>query len=170
MEEFKAFDEITQPDARHALLGQITGCPWTLEALYDEISEIELHDDVPEDLRSQFNVIRNLAIYTWYSYSLDPIVELKCHILIEYALKLKEGSEEYKPFPRRLKKALKEGWIQDCGFRQFKSKPKGSQDICKELFEYLPLIRNMHAHGSNYLDQTAIRELQFCADFINQLF
>lgn len=72
MEQLKSFEEIIKPDDQHSLIDQVTGTRLILRSLYSAIEEIELNESVPEKIRSQFNVARNLAIYTWYSYSFDP--------------------------------------------------------------------------------------------------
>jgi len=169
MEELKKFEEILLPDERHVLLDQITGTKLTLEGLYEAVSAINLTEGVPEEIKSQFNVTRNLAIYTWFSYSFDPVVRLKTYILIEYALRLKDGSGEWR-LPRLIKRAISKGWIKDKGFRHFKAKSPESTEYCETLIEVLPKLRNSEAHGSNSLDQNAVMHLQICADFINQLF
>ena len=93
MEEFKAIHELTEPDERNRFF--VTqdpegGCsrPLELKDVYDDVAAITLESFVPEDVISQFNVARNLCVYSWYSYSFHQIVEGKSFATIEQALKI----------------------------------------------------------------------------------
>ena len=169
MEEFTQFEDINKPDERHALIDQVTGTRFTLEGLYKALDGINLVDDAPEEIQSQFNVTKNLAIYTWYSYSLDPVVQLKTYILIEHALKIKSGKEKW-PLPKLIKKAISRGWVTDNGFSHIKADNENPTKYVEKMISILPIIRNTAAHGSNTLDQRAIKHIQICADWINQIF
>ncbi|QYJ99756.1 hypothetical protein [Shewanella psychrotolerans] len=169
MEEFIKFSEINKPDERHALLEQVTGTRFTLECLYSALDEITLIAGVPEEIQSQFNVTKNLAIYTWYSYSLDPVVKLKTYILIEHALKVKTGKKKW-PFPKLIKRAIRSGWVKDSGFRHIEYDELNPDMYVEDMIELLPIMRNAAAHGSNDLYQGAVLYIQICADWINQIF
>ena len=70
MEKLKKFDEICLPDFRSTLymiVNHETGLKrdFRIEDLYEQVRSIELQNTVPEDIRSQFNVARNLCLYTW---------------------------------------------------------------------------------------------------------
>lgn len=169
MEEFKNLDQITEPDERHGLLDALTGRRFTLEGLHAAVKGVELCEAAPEEIKSQFNVARNLILYTWFSYSLDPVAQLKTYILIEHALNIKDGGRD-RPLKTMLKRAVSEVWISDSGFRHVTFDPKEPQKYCASLVETLPSLRNDASHGSNMLCQGAVSHLQICADFINQLF
>jgi len=169
VEEFKRFDEVTVPDETHAMIDALTGTRLTLEGLYQAIEQIELNESAPKEIRSQFNVTRNLAVYTWFSYSLDPVAQLKSYILIEHALNIKDGNRD-RPLKVMLRRAVSENWIVDAGFRHVTSNPEAPQEYCKKLITVLPSLRNNAAHGDSLLIQRAVGHLQICADFINQLF
>lgn len=169
MEQFKAFGEIVLPDKRHSLMDEITGFQWTLEGLHHDLGLLVLSPTVPEEIRSQFNVAKNLALYTWYSYSLDPVVQLKSYILIEHALNLRDGRRN-REFKSLLKHAVSERWIVDSGFFHVGGTRGDDQAYCKKLTELLPKRRNAAAHGDVTLQQDAVRCLAISANFINQLF
>lgn len=169
MEEFKRFEEIITADKGHALIDSLTGTQLTLEVLYDEVERIELNAAAPEEIISQFNVVRNLALYAWFSYSLDPVSQLKSYILIEHALNIKDENQD-RALKTLLKRAVSAGWINDTGFRHVTLDPGDPQKYCKTLVEALPLLRNSAAHGSNMLYQGSVSHLKICADFVNQLF
>lgn len=168
MEEFLKLEEVVKPDMRHGLLGQVTGCPYTLETLYKEIKPIVLNDNVPDDVLSQFNVTKNLAIYTWFSYSLAPVMDLKTYVDMEHALRLKFDDDKT-AFRNLIEKAVSQELIVDHGFRHI-DLGANFQEYSKRLIRTLPNLRNEAAHGSTNLDFNCILSLGICADFINQLF
>ena len=169
MEQFKTLNEVGQPDERHALLDAVTGTQLTLEGLHHALSQLSLSSSAPAEIQSQFNVCRNLALYTWYSYSLDPVVQLKSYILIEHALDIRDGRRK-RNFKGLLKRAVSERWIVDAGFSHVRQTSGDDQAYCKKLIGVLPSLRNAAAHGSNALHQNAVQCLALSADFINQLF
>lgn len=168
MEEFISLEEITKPDERHGLLGQITGCPYSLETLYKAIEPIFLNDTVPDDVISQFNITKNLAIYTWFSYSLAPVVDLKTYVDMEHALRLKYDDKKT-AFRNLIEKAVNQKLIMDSGFRHI-NYGDDPQEYSRNLIKTLPNLRNGAAHGSTNLDFNCTLTLGICADFINQLF
>jgi len=168
MEEFIKLDEVSEPDKRHGLIGQVTGCPYTLEILHSEIEPIVLNDNVPDDVISQFNVTKNLAIYTWFSYSLAPVMDLKTYVDMEHALRLKFDDEKT-AFRNLIEKAVNQELIMDHGFRHIDF-GEDIQEYSRRLIRTLPNLRNEAAHGSTNLDFNIVLSLGICADFINQLF
>lgn len=168
MEKFISLEEVTKPDERHLLLGEAFGCPYTLENLYKEIEPIVLNKNVPDDLVSQFNATKNLAIYTWFSYSLAPVMDLKTYVDIEHALRLK-FEDEKTAFRNLIEKAVNQKLIMDSGFRHF-DVGNNPQEYSRRLIKTLPNLRNEAAHGSTNLDFNCTLTLGICADFINQLF
>ncbi|SNC74479.1 hypothetical protein SAMN04487881_2380 [Marinobacter sp. es.048] len=169
MEKFIEFEDITKPDERHGLIDDLTGTRLTLESMYQALDEIKLVGFVPEEIQSQFNVTKNLTIYTWYSYSLDPVAQLKTYILIEHALKLKFDKENWS-FPKLIRKAISRGWIKDSGFSHIEVDPEDDTKYVRKMIGILPSLRNSAAHGSNGLHQNAVGHIKICSEWINQLF
>src|ERR1700752_5047991 len=93
MEEFKELQELTKIDEAHVLIGQLTGSVPDLSRLHTSVSSVTMHSGVPEEIRSQFNVARNMALYQYFFYALAPEVQLKTYAIIEYALRLKAGPD-----------------------------------------------------------------------------
>jgi len=168
MEQLKTLDGLTNIDEKHLLLAKITGGIIDLSKLYEAVNSIELHDGVPEELHDQYNVARNMALYTYYFYALAPVVQLKTYILIEHALKMKNGKGT-PPFKELLRRAVEKGWISDKGFRHL-SPPSETSEYCRRLIDVLPRLRNEAAHGSNTLTPDCVGHLEKCVDFINQLY
>jgi hypothetical protein len=169
MEIFKRLSEVAEIDRKHLLLGRINGAVIQLDMLHARLDEIELHSGVPEEVRGQFNVAKNMALYTYFCYSLAPEVQLKTYTIIEYALRLKANSDRKLMLRKLLKMAVREQWISDAGFRHIKN-PSRENHYCKSLIEVLPSLRNSSAHGSNMLVPDCIGHIEKCADFVNQLF
>ena len=168
-EQLKALNELEKIDERHILRAQITGRIWSKEGLHAAISSITINDAAPEEVRSQFNVARNLALYSHYCYSFAPLVQSHTFTIIEFALKIKEGSGKRKPLFQLLEMAVKEKWVNDAGFRHIPN-PSSDNLYCQSLVKTITNLRNDFAHGSNQLSPFIIDYLTICADFVNQLF
>jgi hypothetical protein len=169
MEELKTLENLEKIDDRHVLLGQVTGRMWSKEHLHATVSAITVHDGVPEDIKNQFNVARNLALYSYYCYSFAPLLQGATFTVLEFALKLKEGSSKKIAFAHLLEMAVRKGWIQDRGFRHVEN-PTDDNVYSTSLSTTIPSLRNDFAHGSNQLTPDIIFHLEVCADFVNQLF
>lgn len=145
----------------------------TLSDIYKSVESIKLDESVPDDVKSQFNVAKNLAIYTWFCYSFHQISELKAFSTLEMALRMKFGKDEQKlRFKTLLTKAVESGMIKDIGFNHIKETLKNpdSTAYTERLPDLIPKFRNNLAHGSCILHPDSCINLQICADFINQLF
>lgn len=169
MEDFKRFDEITQMDDRHRLMGLLTGAPISLECIYKYLEQEKLHTNVPEEVKNQFNVLKNMALYTYFSYSLAPEVNFKTYTLFELSLRLKIKPEKRMMLRQLLNHAVTQQLISDKGFRHIKS-PSKNNKWCKSLPKLLPDLRNPKAHGSTSLTGDCLTNISICVDFINQLF
>ena len=128
-----------------------------------------MHSGVPEEIRSQFNVARNMALYQYFFYALAPEVQLKTYTIIEYALRLRAGTGKKLMLKDLIEKANREGWISDASFRHIDN-PRPDNPYCASLTSVLPDLRNAAAHGSKQLTPNCMGHLEKCADFVNQLF
>lgn len=176
MEKFKELSKLTEIDSRHLAFAKVTGNLPDLEKIHQLLSKETLNPEVPEDIQSQFNVARNMAIYSYFLYSLAPEVQHKTYTVIEFALRIKSEQHQIqkkssKPMMLRqlLKLALKKGWINDKGFRHVKN-PSDSNQWCKDMVDTIPNLRNSQAHGTHLLVPDFYHHIRVCADFINQLF
>ena len=71
---FKLLSEVCEPDMRQSRMVVQGGSGWrskTLSDLHGGISEIELGDYVPVDVRIQFDNARNLLLYSWFVFDRD---------------------------------------------------------------------------------------------------
>jgi hypothetical protein len=169
MEQFKAYEEIKRMDQSHALLAQITGYIPSLPKLHAALAEIELHDGVPEDVRGQFNVARNMALYTYFHYAMAPEVQMKTYSVIELGLKRRLPHMAKRTLAPLLREAVAQGLLSDSGFRHLPT-PDPGNSYSQSLITVLPDLRNSSAHGSTNLNSDCVGHIEKCADLINQLF
>jgi hypothetical protein len=174
MEEFKSYDSLLDPDERNSywcIEDTSSGVTrsLSLEDVYNSISEISLDAVIPEDIKSQFNVAKNVAAYSWFCYPFHQVCEMKVYATVECALKQRLGKEW--PFPKLIKKAINWGLITDKGFSHIaEPEDEASVEYSKSLVEIMPELRNGLAHGGTTLHPGAVSTLKICADFINQLY
>lgn len=163
MESFVDYNQIMDRDARHA------GYHFTLRDLYESVSSVKLSENVPEVIHSQLNVAKNMAVYSYYLYSLAPEVGLKSFRIIELALKIKYPEMEKSGLKRLLTRAVKDGLLQDEGFSICDGASQDNE-YSKSLIETIPDLRNSLSHGSPMLHPQCVRFLVTASELINQLF
>ena len=169
MEQFKAYEEIKRLDRGHTLLGQITGYVVSLPRLHTALSGIELYAGVPEDVQGQFNVARNMALYTYFHYAMAPEVQMKTYSVIELALKRRFPHMARKTLAPLLREAVRQELLKDAGFRHLTTQDPANS-YSKSLVTVLPDLRNSSAHGSTNLMPDCVGHIEKCADLINLLF
>lgn len=82
MEKLKHLEEVCQADLRYQNrvdLDHMTGriSETTIESLYRLIEPIQLTENVPEEVRSHFEIARNLALYSWFVYSFNVVAAMQ---------------------------------------------------------------------------------------------
>ncbi|WP_017454476.1 hypothetical protein [Herbaspirillum rubrisubalbicans] len=169
MEELKTVEQLCMVDERHELLSQLTGKIFDLSVFHSAISKIDLKSEVPEEIRSQFNVARNMALYSYFCYSFAPEVQAKTFVLIEHALRLREASGRRLMLKKLLSIAVESGWIKDFRFSHLQT-PDPKNSYSRSLVDLIPSMRNEFAHGTNMVLPDCIGHLRICADLINQLY
>ena len=167
MEQIKEFNEITRIDERHVLLGQMTGGILALEKLHSAVSAIELRSEVPSEIRGQFNVARNMTLYSFFCFSLAPEVRMKSYSVMELALRTRFGDRETH-LKNLVRRAVDRGLLLDRGFRHLEEDPENSYS--RSLIDVLPSLRNEAAHGSTLVTPDCLGHIEKCADFVNQIF
>jgi hypothetical protein len=179
MEKLKELEQICLPDTRSALfviINRETGQrrDYRIEDLHEQVRSIELHDVVPEDIRSQFNVARNLSLYTWFCYSFHNVSSLKAYSTVEMALRMRLGKPDKAKASlwRMMEEAVNKGFINDGRFGQpaEQSADPQSMSFVEGLPKAIAYLRNLDAHGSTALGPWSLTTLSLCADIINQLF
>ncbi|WP_063332084.1 hypothetical protein [Marinomonas sp. TW1] len=126
MEKFKSLDELTKLDPKHEQLAMLTHALPDLEKTHHHLSQEVLNDTVPDELKGQFNVAKNMALYTYFFFALAPEVHLKTYTVIEHALRLKANTKKHLGLRKLLEIAVKEGWICDADFRHLETYEPGN--------------------------------------------
>lgn len=175
MEEFKKFDEINKPDIRNTFYVAIdketgTQHPITLKDVYESISLVNLSDSVPEEIRSQFNIVKNLYLYTWHCYAFFQVVELKCFSVLEYALKWVVSDEDIWGAYTLILKAVETGKITEEFIKKDMALEHITENHYKEFARSFSNLRNTLAHGSTMLHSLSLDVVYRCSLLINHLF
>lgn len=162
MEKLKPLEEVCQPDVRYrnrADLNLRTGVmtETTIESLYRLIEPIHLNDNVPEEVRSHFEIARNLALYSWFVYSFNVVASMHAYSSLEMALKRKTGKSRIK-FKKTLEKV----------YRSLQLASGVGPPVA--LSEAISHMRNDLAHGNTTMHGQGIAVLAMCAELINELF
>jgi hypothetical protein len=108
MEEFTGLESVMQPDERYILHSLVAGdnCPQGLEGHYEQVASFVLNETVPENIRGQFNIARNVLLYTWFEYSFFPVAALQVFTALEYALRERLGEGIIAKLKKQRKKGL----------------------------------------------------------------
>lgn len=169
MEEFKSLNELMEMDRKHKLMGGVTGSLPSLERMHKCLASEVLNEEVPDEIKGQFNVAKNMAIYSYFFYALASEVHLKTYTIIEHALRLRVKSNKRMMLKALINHAVSQRWISDAGFRHITS-PSSSNEWCKSMVDAIPNLRNSQAHGSSMLVGDCLHHISSCTDFVNQLF
>lgn len=168
MDSFKPFDEIMCVDKKHLFLQKMGGKEIDLPTHHSTLEAIQMHTGVPQIIRSQFNIARNMALYSYFFYSLGSEVQLKACSVIEHALRIKAKRPKLM-LRQLLTLANEKNWLADSGFRHIEALQQ-KKGYCKSLERVLPHLRNESAHGVPPLVWDCVGHIERCADLVNQLF
>lgn len=186
MEKLKEKDRITAPDERQkhfVVIDAESGKfrPLSLNDIFDNAFSIQLHDGVPDEIRSHFATAQNLLVYSWFYYPFTVTAKFMAYVSLEFALKKKFCKpKERIPLKKLLEKAVKEGLIKDEGFSRIRRRTafipelndEDNKDVnryAKILMDTIPSLRNHLAHGSSHLND-GTSTVRVCAEIINQLY
>jgi len=126
-------DNVCEPDVRNKLFvrydpEQKAWRRLELKDQHEAIASIQLHDTVPENVKIQFETIRNLYLYAWFVYRFYPVCEHMAFCCLEYALREKFGIivEQDSQYVKKGKKAtfrpllryaIEKGYLKNEGFK-----------------------------------------------------
>jgi len=196
MERLKSLQEIMAPDSRTGAFVKFDEktneiLPIQLEDYHRRLSDIALREQVPEDIRSYFETVKNICLYGWFVYSFFTVSTFLSYIAIEMSLRRRfqnDDPDRKWPFKRLLQEARDRCLISERGFlsiqaeREYHAKlaaelgslfEQSVADYCSVLVDCLPQLRNSFAHPSSNTILTpgdALSSLTVAAEFINQLF
>lgn len=158
MEQLKKLEEVCQPDERYrgrADRDHATGAMTltTIESFYVVVESIRLNDNVPDTVRSHFNVARNLALYSWFVYSFSEVASMQALASLEMAAREKTGERE-------------------TGFKNLLDKLFKGEQFTPELSlaKGVSTLRNRLAHGSTMISGQGLSIVRACATLINEIF
>ncbi len=174
MERFKKLDEIQKYDERFDMFAGASAynsdlpSGLTLKYIYEKVESIELIDNVPEKIKSEFNIAKNLYVYSYYSYPFKTVSDLKSISTLEYALRTFYNIKDKREGLRKLlNRAISEGKIIYLDSNDEK------KTIKEQIFraKFLSISRNNLAHGSSNLYlPTDNKIITVCGNCINQLY
>ena len=196
----KPLDELTLPDPRigwEPLFQGIDDSAKVLE-IHERINKYSsLHTSVPESIKSQFEIARNLMLYTYFVFEFQTQAELQAYAALEYALRERLGrptrdgksGKVAKPLMLRalLEKAVAENLIQPETLpswtwandrRKWFAEnyghpyvPLTGKDWLEDILKLVTDLRNHIAHGNPHLYlPNSFNQIELCADIINALF
>lgn len=159
MERLKRLEDICRPDERYQNRVDIdlsTGAvtPTTVESIYVLVEKIKLGAGVPDEVRSHFEIARNLALYSWFVYSFNVVAGMQAFASLEMAVRIKTNATKDNNFYDLLEKVF----------------PGRELAPGISLRKAITKMRNDLAHGSSMMHGQGISGLRFCADLINELF
>jgi len=188
VEEFKKIDELMQHDSRFDMFvgenfyHESLPKGLKLHHVYNKVKDINLLDNVHEDIQSQFNIAKNLFVYSWYCYPFSNVAELKAISTLEFALRMQLDKKRY-TLRRLLDYAIENDYLIDSSLYELEKRWKENdlgrglkpikidyKERTKFTAELVCIHRNDLAHGSNTLTIPSARIFEISADFINQLF
>lgn len=158
MERLKKLEEVLEPDERNRNrfdFNYSTGemMPTGIDSIYRVVEGIQLNENVPDEVRSQFNVARNLALYSWFAYSFHEIAARQALATLEMSVRQKTGDDK-------------------TAFKNLLDKLFPGRQIAPDisLSKAVSTTRNELAHGSTMLTGQGLGFVQLCAELINELF
>lgn len=84
---------VCAPDSRSPKLSFLSKQPLTVEYQHESVVVIALHQNVPEDIRIQFETTKNLYLYAWFVFRFYPVANLHAYTCLELALRTRFGDE-----------------------------------------------------------------------------
>jgi hypothetical protein len=124
--------------------------PKTLDDHYRNVSEILLHDKVPDGIRIQFDTTRNLYLYAWFVYRFYPVARGHAYTCLEYALRER--------FEAEMVTAGTKGRLHGPGLRKLLDHASKTGHLRNEHFENWRRRAKSHAHHRTMIEQ--IKETQ----------
>jgi hypothetical protein len=158
METLKKLEEVYQPDERNLKrydLNHSTGIvtPTGVASIYTIVESIRLNDNVPDEIRSHFEVAKNLALYSWFVYSFSEVAAMQALASLEMAARAKTGDDQ-------------------TAFKNLLDKLFKGRNLMPEvsLAKVLASHRNKLAHGSTMISGQGFGFVGGCAELINELY
>jgi len=129
MQEFKKIVDVLEPDSTMRMFSYPdakTGVlkQWDLEETHRRVSQLQVDHYVPEEIRSYFNSLKNVLLYSYFHYGFVPISAFLATTAVEMALRTlypwKPGpgknALDKRSFHSLFKRAIDEGKVREEDF------------------------------------------------------
>jgi hypothetical protein len=148
--------------------------PMCIDDLRNMIAVVELNEYVPVTIRDQFDIARNVFVYSWFIYEFATLAEQQCFAVLEMALRHRldpaapPNTTRSPGLDKLLKAAVNQGWLKRDEF-MVPSISGANDAMC--LLDFIPRSRNHVMHGNiQLLPQGTPDIMRLCADVMNKLF
>lgn len=140
-------ESVCKPDIRSPTTSFLTDQPLTIAYQHSLVADISLHKSVPEDIRIQFETIKNLYLYAWFVYRFYPVAKHQAYTCLELALRerfeaelLAAGEKKYEfgsGLKRLLTYAVKNGYLKNENFEvwRHRAEMRAKQRTEDEIWE-----------------------------------
>jgi hypothetical protein len=145
------------------------------QSLHEDLAPLALNDAVPEKVRHQFDLARNVYLYSWFVYEFATVAEQQAYSALEAALRHRYQEETGKaPDKPGLKDlfefSIARKWIDAA---EFETEAAWHPDGKFSELDMLRTLRNNLAHGKFHLmpgGSGSYGALQTCHYIISSLF
>lgn len=196
----KPLETICEADPRQAAFGRLdrgatSTRSKTIEDHYSDVLLTALPDHAPEDIRTHFDIARNLLLYSWFVWRFAWAAQLYAYASLELALRRRasnddaidqdslpglgrllridvERLDEYIELDRNQREAL-DRWLQVYPEGDLALNWAPQVDPAKYtamLARSIPYFRNELAHGTTSLWGNPLGTIIRCRDLIAQVF
>ena len=184
-DQFRSLSQMLLTDQRNLDAPRLFyGQPFSIEEYRERINKFSLPRKCPTDIRTQFDIARNLYLYAWHVYRFTSPAQAQAYATLEFALRtrLKElgikFNEKRSGLRGLMNLALGAGLIRNGDFPHARHSPQGNKidldgtDFCKIVIDAASTFRNSYAHGGTTLltlDQS-LMALDTASAVIRQLY
>lgn len=113
----KDISQLHSPDIRVTYWGG--GVDKNLDIFYENIKNIILEDNVPLEIKIQFETAKNVLLYSFFAYRMSSVAKSYAYSVFEYSLteRIRQDIQdstsykEVKGLRRKLQYALDNGWL-----------------------------------------------------------
>ena len=181
---FRSVSELFETDNRNIDAPTIfAGQPQSIEEYHRWIAEYDLPSKCPDDIRTQYDLARNLYAYAWYVYRFTSPAQAQAYAALELALRTRLIELGIVISKRSglfalLTKAVENRLLRDGGFPHLRYFPGANSidpdgtEFCERLPRMLSGLRNSFAHGDTTLLNlpVSLMALESTCSIIHQLY
>ena len=170
MEKLKSSPELLEPDPRSSAFVKMDAArqevvPMTIEDFHQWAEYVKVSENVPEEVRSYVETIKNLFVFGWYHYAFCTVAAFLATTAVEMALRKRYPKPEpdHRRFSELLKRAKDDGLLLDERFptllqrRAETAAPVDEQatsvvqpPFAEIISSSLPRLRNGFAHPGGH--------------------